>query len=151
MPSSSSSSSSRFLCCCFLSRFPVSFFWGRKSGDDGGEGISSKYKNISKGWGVQFPRHASFKKRSSVLLLLVSQKKKGKERKGKFGWIRSIFLHKIGGQNFIAISRVFSLSELEYIPKKATRARSVERRGVWNENKRDFETYYYYYDDDDKT
>ena len=40
------------------------------------------------------------------------KKKKGKERKGKFGWIRSIFLQKIGGQNFIAISRAFfSLSD----------------------------------------
>ena len=51
---------------------------------------------------------------------------KKKKRKGKFGWIRSIFLQKIGGQNFIAISRAFfSLFELyvdpqliEYIPKK---------------------------------
>ena len=87
------------------------------------------------------------------------QKKKGKERKGKFGWIRSIFLQKIGGQNVIVISRVFcgfSLSELyvdpqliEYIPKSD--ARALRRKGRLERNKRDFEPYYYYYDDDDKT
>ena len=71
---------------------------------------------------------------SSVLLLLVSQKKKGKERKGKFGWIRSIFLQKIGGQNFIAISRVFfpcllyvDPQLIEYIPKSD--ARALRRKG----------------------
>ena len=83
---------------------------------------------------------------SSVLLLLVSQKKK-KERKGKenlVGFDR--FLSKDRGiillrfPAILCFFPVFRGPTINNIPKSDARARSVGR-GVWNENKRDFEPY----------
>jgi len=55
--------------------------------------------SLSLSFSLSFSLSLSFGKNTS---------KKKKKREGKFGWIRSIFLQKkIGGQNFIAISRVF--------------------------------------------
>ena len=95
----------------FSLSFPCVFLLGRKSGDDGGEGFHRNIKTSRKGGVSSFHVTPLSKKRSSVSLSLpprFPKKKKGKERKGKFvHWIRSIFLQKIGGQNFIAISRLF--------------------------------------------
>ena len=120
----------------FSLSFPCVFLLGEKKWRRRGEGISSKYKNISKGWGVQFPRHASFKKRSSVLLLLVSQKKKKRKGKERKIWLDSIdfFTKDRGAKILLRFPAFFSLSELyvdpqliEYIPKSD--ARALRRKG----------------------
>ena len=87
----------------FSLSFPCVFLLGEKKWRRREKGFHRNIKTSRKG-GCPVSTSCLFQKK---VLRPPPRFQKKKERKGKFGWIRSIFLQKIGGQNFIAISRFF--------------------------------------------